>query len=410
MTYIADLHIHSRYSRATSRECTPENLDLWARRKGIHLIGTGDLTHRAWREELLEKLEPDKNGLYVLKEEYRIKDASASDAFIPHFVVTGEISSIYKKYEKTRKVHSLFIMPSLEEAKKFSAKLETIGNIDSDGRPILGLDCRNLLEIMLELVPEGIYVPAHVWTPHFSIFGTFSSFDSVEECFEDLAPYVRTLETGLSADPAMMGRISSLDSFHLISSSDAHSPSKLGREATLLDGKELSYETLRKALLEGKGLEGTLEFFPEEGKYYLDGHRKCGVCLTPEETKKLGGRCPVCGRKLTKGVCGRIDEMADRPESYVRADAKKYESLVPLPELIGASEGKSAAGVRVQRKYLDILQKIGSELEILRTVPLEDIAAAGGQKIAEGVQRLREGKVERIPGFDGQYGTIRLYF
>lgn len=409
MSYIADLHVHSRYSRATSKECTPENLDLWARRKGIHLIGTGDLTHRAWRGELLEKLESDdKNGLYVLREEYRIRDAGASDAFIPRFAVTGEISSIYKKNGRTRKVHSVLILPSLEAAQRLSAKLETIGNIDSDGRPILGLDCRDLLEIMLELVPEGIYVPAHVWTPHFSIFGTFSSFNSVEECFEDLAPYVRTLETGLSADPAMMGRISSLDSFHLISSSDAHSPSKLGREATLLNGKELSYRALREALLEGEGLEGTLEFFPEEGKYFLDGHRKCGVCLTPEETRELNGRCPVCGRKLTKGVSGRIDDMADRPQGYQRTDAKKYESLVPLPEIIGALEGKSGAGVRVQRKYLDMVQKIGPELEILRTVPLEDIAAVGGERTAQGIKRLREGKVERIPGFDGQYGAIRL--
>ena len=276
--YIADLHIHSRYSRATSKECTPEHLDLWARRKGIHLVGTGDFTHKAWREELKEKLEPAEDGLYCLKKEYRLKDGTAGTSWEPRFVVTGEISSIYKKYDKTRKVHSLILLPGLEDADMIAAKLETIGNIHSDGRPILGLDCHDLLEIILELCPRAIYVPAHIWTPHFSLFGAFSGFDTVEECFGDLSPQIHALETGLSSDPSMNWRVSALDRFQLISNSDAHSPAKLGREANLLE-IQLSYENLYGAIQEGKGLEGTIEFFPEEGKYHYDGHRKCSIYM-----------------------------------------------------------------------------------------------------------------------------------
>lgn len=245
--YIADLHTHSRYSRATSKECTPEYLDLWARRKGIHLIGSGDFTHPAWREELKEKLKPAEDGFYVLKKEYRIQDGNTPDHMIPRFVITGEISSIYKKYDKVRKVHSLLILPGLKAAENLSEKLEVIGNLHSDGRPILGLDCRDLLEIMLETTPDGMYVPAHIWTPHFSMFGAFSGFDTVEECFGDLSSHIHAVETGLSSDPPMNWRVSMLDRFQLISNSDAHSPAKLGREATLLD-IDWSYEGLRGAI------------------------------------------------------------------------------------------------------------------------------------------------------------------
>lgn len=257
--YIADLHTHSRYSRATSKECTPEYLDLWARRKGIHLIGSGDFTHPAWREELKEKLKPAEDGFYVLKKEYRIQGGNTPDHMIPRFVITGEISSIYKKYDKVRKVHSLLILPGLKEAENLSEKLEVIGNLHSDGRPILGLDCRDLLEIMLETTPDGMYVPAHIWTPHFSMFGAFSGFDTVDECFGDLSSHIHAVETGLSSDPPMNWRVSMLDRFQLISNSDAHSPAKLGREATLLD-IDWSYEGLRGAIQNGNGLAGTIEF------------------------------------------------------------------------------------------------------------------------------------------------------
>lgn len=406
--YIADLHIHSRYSRATSRDCTPEYLDLWARRKGIQIVGTGDFTHPAWREELREKLEPAEDGLYVLKEGYRIQDSTAAAAMQPRFVVTGEISSIYKKKDKVRKVHSLILLPGLEDAEIISGKLESIGNIHSDGRPILGLDCRDLLEILLELCPRAVYVPAHIWTPHFSLFGAFSGFDTVEECFDDLSLYIRAMETGLSSDPPMNWRISALDKYQLISNSDAHSPAKLGREANLLD-IELTYEGLRNAIQEGVGLAGTIEFFPEEGKYHFDGHRKCHLCLSPPEAEKYQGKCPVCGRKLTIGVSHRVEQLADRPEGFLRADGKAFESLVPLPEVIGASVGYSAASRKVVRQYEEMLRKLGSEFEILRIIPLEEIRSVSGHLITEGIRRLREGKVERIPGFDGEYGTIKLF-
>ncbi len=406
--YIADLHIHSRYSRATSRDCTPEHLDLWARRKGIHILGTGDFTHRAWREELQEKLEPAEEGLYRLKREYRIEDPGAKTSWDPRFVVTGEISSIYKKYDKTRKVHSLILLPGLADAAAIAAKLETIGNIHSDGRPILGLDCHDLLELVLELCPRAIYVPAHIWTPHFSIFGAFSGFDRVEECFGDLSPYIHAMETGLSSDPPMIWQVSALDRFQLISNSDAHSPAKLGREANLLD-ISLSYEGLYQAIQAGEGLLGTIEFFPEEGKYHFDGHRKCGVCLSPLEAERHKGSCPVCGRRMTMGVSHRIAQLSDRPEGFVPGKAKAYESLVPLPEVIGASMGRSAASVRVIREYETMLEKLGSEFEILRTIPVEEIRGVSGTLIAEGIRRLREGRVNRTPGFDGEYGKISLF-
>ena len=406
--YIADLHIHSRYSRATSKDCTPEHLELWARRKGIHIVGTGDFTHPAWREELREKLKPAEDGLYVLKDEYRIEDETVRGSMTPRFVVTGEISSIYKKGGRVRKVHSLILLPGLEAAEEIAGRLEEIGNIHSDGRPILGLSCHDLLEILLTSCPESIYVPAHIWTPHFSLFGAFSGFDTVEECFEDLTPYIRAVETGLSSDPPMNWRVSALDRYHLISNSDAHSPAKLGREANLLD-IEMSYEGLRKAIQDGEGLYGTIEFFPEEGKYHLDGHRKCGLCLSPSETEKYGGVCPVCGRKITIGVSHRVEELSDRPENYVKPDGAAFESMVPLPEVIGASLGHSAASRKVLREYEDMLGKLGPEFEILRTIPQEDIQRAAGHRVAQGIMRLRQGKVERIPGFDGEYGTIRLF-
>ncbi len=407
--YIADLHIHSRYSRATSKDCTPEYLDLWARRKGIGIVGSGDFTHPAWREELGEKLKPAEDGLYTLKKEYRIEDHTvAADTMQPRFVITGEISSIYKKNGRVRKVHSLILLPGLQEAEILSRKLEAIGNIHSDGRPILGLDCHDLLEILLELCPRAVYVPAHIWTPHFSLFGAFSGFDSVEECYGDLSSYIHAMETGLSSDPPMNWRVSALDAYQLISNSDAHSPAKLGREANLLD-IELSYDNLAEAVQTGKGFAGTIEFFPEEGKYHYDGHRKCSVCLTPAETENYQGICPVCGRKLTIGVSHRVEQLADRPEGYLRETRPHYESLVPLPEVIGAALGNSSASGKVQKEYRNLLQKLGPEFCILRELPLEEIRSVSGVLISEGIGKLRRGEVQRIPGFDGEYGEIRLF-
>ena len=408
MKMIGDLHIHSRFSMATSKEGTPENMDFWARKKGISLIGTGDFTHPVWREELRERLKPEGNGLYRLRDEYVREESRKFPGEGTRFVVSGEISSIYKKNGKTRKVHNVILLPSLEAADAMAQRLEKIGNIHSDGRPILGLDSHDLLEMMLDVCPEGILIPAHIWTPHFSVLGAKSGFDSVEECFEELTPYVHALETGLSSDPAMNWRISKLDRYQLVSNSDAHSPSKLGREANLLD-IDCSYEGLYQAIQTGEGLEGTVEFFPEEGKYHFDGHRKCGVSLSPVEAERLGGICPVCGKKLTMGVDHRVEQLADRAEGFVKEDGKKYESLVPLPEVISACMGYSTASKKVQGCFEQMLQTLGTEYDILRNVPAEDIKSCAGERIAEGIENVRTGTVKRIPGYDGEYGKIELF-
>ena len=408
MKTIADLHIHSRFSMATSKEGTPENLDFWARKKGISLIGTGDFTHPVWREELKERLVSEGNGLYRLRDEYVKEESRKFPGEGTRFVVSGEISSIYKKNGKTRKVHNVILLPDLEAADAMAQRLEKIGNIHSDGRPILGLDSHDLLEMMLDVCPEGILIPAHIWTPHFSVLGAKSGFDSVEECFEELAPYIHALETGLSSDPAMNWRISKLDRYQLVSNSDAHSPSKLGREANLLD-IDCSYEGLYRAIQTGEGLEGTVEFFPEEGKYHFDGHRKCGVSLSPVEAERLGGICPVCGKKLTMGVDHRVEQLADRAEGFVKKDGKKYESLVPLPEVISTCMGYSAASKKVQGCFEQMIQTLGTEFDILRNVPSEDIKSCAGERIAEGIENVRTGNVKRIPGYDGEYGKIELF-
>lgn len=408
MKMIADLHIHSRFSMATSKEGTPENLDFWARKKGISLIGTGDFTHPVWREELKERLVSEGNGLYRLRDAYVKEESRKFPGEGTRFVVSGEISSIYKKNGKTRKVHNVILLPSLEVADAMAQRLEKIGNIHSDGRPILGLDSHDLLEMMLDVCPEGILIPAHIWTPHFSVLGAKSGFDSVEECFEELAPYIHALETGLSSDPAMNWRISKLDRYQLVSNSDAHSPSKLGREANLLD-IDCSYEGLYRAIQTGEGLEGTVEFFPEEGKYHFDGHRKCGVSLSPVEAERLGGICPVCGKKLTMGVDHRVEQLADRAEGFVKKDGKKYESLVPLPEVISACMGYSTASKKVQGCFEQMIQTLGTEFDILRNVPSEDIKSCAGERIAEGIENVRTGNVKRIPGYDGEYGKIELF-
>ena len=403
--YIADLHIHSRFSRATSRDCDAPHLDWWARRKGIGLIGTGDFTHPAWREELKEQLEPAGEGVYTLKEEYRLHGTAPDGA--PRFIVTGEISSIYKRDGKTRKVHNVILLPSLEAADELAARLEAVGNIRSDGRPILGLDSRDLLELTLDACPDAELIPAHIWTPHFSMLGAFSGFNTIEECFGDLTPHIHAVETGLSSDPPMNWRVSALDGLTLVSHSDAHSPSKLGREANLVEG-ERDYPLLMRAVRTGEGFTGTIEFFPEEGKYHLDGHRSCGVCLTPSESAARGGLCPVCGKKLTIGVEHRVEELADRPAGFCLQGAKPFESLAPLPEAIAASTRASPTAKKTLAQYERLLAELGSEFFVLREASIADIAAVAGSCVAEGIRRLRAGQVQRRPGFDGEYGTISL--
>lgn len=407
--FIADFHIHSKYSRATSKDCVPEVLEFWARRKGIGVVGTGDFTHPAWREELKDKLLPSEEGLYMLKDDFRKADEVAGADFKPRFIVTGEISSIYKKKGRVRKVHNLILLPSLEHGESISHKLETIGNLHSDGRPILGLDSRDLLEIVLDICPQAIFIPAHIWTPHFSLYGAYSGFDHIEECFEDLTGHIYALETGLSSDPPMNWRLSALDNFTLVSNSDAHSPANLCREANIFD-TGLSYPDIWKALKNRSTKEfyGTIEFFPEEGKYHYDGHRSCKVCWTPAETKAAGGICPVCGGRITVGVLHRVEALADREEGFVLPAAKYFESLVPLHEVIASSLGFAATSRKVKEKYEDLIRNIGPELWILREASLKDIELAAGPWVAEGIRRLRGGQVEIQPGFDGEYGKIKV--
>ena len=409
--YAADLHIHSKYSRATSSDCVPAMLELWAKRKGISLLGTGDFTHPAWRQMLNEQLTETGDGLYRLKEEFAAKDPLAPpDAAEPQFVISGEISSIYKQGGRVRKVHSVILLPSLAAAERLSKKLEAIGNIHSDGRPILGLSARDLLEITLDVCPDSVFIPAHIWTPHFSLFGANSGFDTIEECFSDLTPHIHALETGLSSDPPMNWRLSALDRYTLVSNSDAHSPAKLGRELNLIEGAP-SWAGLKRALEQGVkgGFHSTVEFFPEEGKYHFDGHRNCSVCIGPDEAVKLGGICPVCGKKMTPGVYHRVIELADRPEGCEKPEnAAPFVRLVPLAEVVASVAGVSAASQKAQARYEALIHALGSELTILRELPAEEIERVAGKAIAEGIRRMRAGEIELSPGFDGEYGKVTL--
>ena len=410
MKFVADLHVHSHYSRATSRDCNPENLQQWAMYKGITLLGTGDFTHPAWREELRTKLEPAEEGFYRLRGEFcRPDEFQPPGSSAVRFVVTGEISTIYKKGGRVRKVHHLLVLPSLEDADELSRRLEIVGNIRSDGRPILGLDSRNLLEMILEACPEALYIPAHIWTPHFSVFGANSGFDSLEECYGDLKDYIYAVETGLSSDPPMNWRLSALDNLALVSNSDAHSPRNLAREANLFN-TDLSYSAIRRALIERNPEKflGTLEFFPEEGKYHWDGHRECQVRWEPVQTRAAAGVCPTCGRKVTVGVLHRVEELADRPEGFRPEAARPFESLVPLPEIIASALGVGVQSKKVGQQYRALLSRLGPELTILRETSLELVAQAGGDLVAESIRRMRAGEVEALPGFDGEYGKIQL--
>lgn len=398
MPFIADFHIHSRYSMATSKDCTPPELARSARVKGLSVLGTGDFTHPAWRRELYEWLEPDDSGLYRPR---------TADADSLRFVISGEISSIYKKNGRTRKVHSLILLPSLEAADRIAGVLETIGNIRADGRPILGLDARKLLEICLEIAPDVIFIPAHIWTPHFSVLGAASGFDSLDECFEDLTPHITAVETGLSSDPAMNWRLSALDRYTLVSNSDAHSPRNLAREANLFDCPR-TYEGIRDALATRVGFLGTLEFFPEEGKYHLDGHRNCGVSLSPEETETVKGICPKCGGKLTMGVLHRVAQLADRAPGFLPDGAPGFDRLVPLETLIASALGVRG-GKSVAKLYDGLLAAVGSELVVLREQPVEDISRVAGPLVAEAIRRSRAGDLHIAAGYDGQYGVIDVF-
>lgn len=412
MRFIADLHVHSRHSAATSREADLAGFYRWARIKGVHVVGTGDFTHPEWAKALAEGLEPTGDGLFVLRKELReAEEARLAELRLPpqevRFLLSAEVSVIYKKGGRVRKVHILVCFDALEKADRYGRRLARYGNIAYDGRPILGLDAKDLLALVREVSAEALFIPAHIWTPWFSLLGSNSGFDSVEECFEDLSSEVTALETGLSSDPAMNWRVSSLDRWPLVSNSDAHSPQNLGREANLFDA-ELSYGGLWRALRgEGGRFEGTVEFFPEEGKYHHDGHRACGVNLAPEESVRLGGVCPVCGKPLTVGVLHRVLELADRPVGVRPVWARPYESVVPLSVLVREVYGPMSAG-RVEATCLEIVRRVGPELFVLREADEEVLRSAGGPLFAAVVRKVREGKVEWVPGYDGEYGRVRI--
>ena len=413
MQYIADIHLHSRFARATSKTLNPENLYRWSLIKGLTVVGTGDFTHPVWFEELRDQLEPAEEGLYQLRPDLR----RGIDAELPpacrgqmRFILSVEISLIYKKNDKTRKIHHVVTMPSFDAAARLNARLGAIGNLKSDGRPILGLDSRDLVEICLEACDEVLFIPAHIWTPHFAVLGASSGFDTLEECFEDMLPHIFAVETGLSSDPPMNWRLSMLDNYAIVSNSDAHSPQKLAREATCFN-TELSFRGMYDALKDRDPTRftGTLEFYPEEGKYHFDGHRKCDICWKPVQTLDADEICPVCGRKLTVGVLHRVEKLADRAEGDRPDVAMPFENLIPLPEIIGSVLQVGPTSKRVQTVYEQMLSTHGAELKILRELPIEEIAKTGDPLIAEGIRRMREGEVHIDPGYDGVYGKIQVF-
>lgn len=427
MNFIADLHIHSRFSRATSKRLDPRHLAAWATCKGIDVLGTGDFTHPDWREELRTQLAlDDESGLYrlavppeaaVFPVGRGAMEHRASPPPGPLFCLQAEISSIYKRGGKVRKVHNLVYVPTLDDAERLSQRLARIGNVHSDGRPILGLDSRDLVEITLETVPEAVIIPAHIWTPWFALFGSKSGFDRLEDCFGDLSSHIFALETGLSSDPAMNRRISALDGYALISNSDAHSGPNLGREANLFAGQpsyagmftalRASARRVSQAHLDCRFL-GTLEFYPEEGKYHLDGHRACNVMLEPDESRALGNICPVCHKPLTVGVLHRVLELADRASPAVLPLEPLVHPLIPLPELVGEILGVGAGSVKVQTRYAQLLSDLGPELDILCRLP-GDVLHAAWEPLAEAIARMRSGQVILQGGFDGQYGVVRVF-
>ena len=422
MRFIADLHIHSFYSRATSKASNLFGLAAWAAVKGIGVVGTGDFTHPAWFAHLHEYLQPAEPGLYSIR-----PDAGCDYGdFLPpglqpavspesiRFVLSAEISSIYKRGGKVRKVHNLLYAPDFETVRRINATLSSLGNIHSDGRPILGLDSRDLLEILLENGPEGFLVPAHIWTPWFSLFGSKSGFDRLEDCFGDLSEHIFALETGLSSDPEMNRCISALDRFTLISNSDCHSPSKLGREANIFAG-EMSFAGIRESLRNPRNDRGeqvfaaTVEFYPEEGKYHCDGHRKCNVCLEPPETRKLKGICPVCGKPMTIGVLHRVMELADRLEPVYPESTPAVHSLIPLQEIVGELLDCGPATKKATEAYQRLIALFGSEFSLLLETPVEDIKTKAGVLMAEAISRVRTNQVIRKAGYDGEFGVINVF-
>jgi uncharacterized protein (TIGR00375 family) len=395
MEFIADFHIHSKYSRATSRDMNIQHIAEWAKLKGITLMGSGDFTHHLWLEELKHNLEDLGNGLFKYNDVY--------------FILTAEISSIYSKNDRGYRIHNLIFASSFKTVDKINESLSQRGNLASDGRPILGLDAEEVARIVFDIDENCILVPGHIWTPWFSLFGSMSGFDRIEDCFGKQTPKIFALETGLSSDPAMNWRLSSLDRFSLISNSDSHSPQKIGREANVFDC-ELDYKTIREVLKtkDKKRFLYTIEFFPEEGKYHFDGHRLCGICFSPAQTKAHKGICPKCGKALTVGVMNRVEQLADRPEGFTPANATPFKNMIPLDEIIAEIKGLGKTTQAVEKEYLSMVAKFGTEFNILLGLSEDDLRKGLPRPIAEGLIKMREGKVRVQPGYDGEYGIVSL--
>jgi len=410
MKFIGDFHIHSHFSIATSKELQPEYLDYWARKKGIQIVGTGDFAHPGWTKELKEKLEPAEDGLFKVKKEFKKKTPFPVEDDV-RFILTAEISNIYKKNGKVRKVHNVVFAPSFEVVEKIQGKLSGLGfNITSDGRPILGLDSRDLLNICLDASEEIFFVPAHIWTPWFSVLGSKSGFDSIDECYDDLTKHIYAVETGLSTDPPMNWMVSSLDKYTLISNSDAHSPEKLGRNANLFDA-EISYPSIIGAMKTGDTNKflGTIDFFPQEGKYHYDGHRKCGIRWSPLETLQYNEICPVCGKKITVGVMNRIAQLADRENLQTRPNRHPFYSLIPLKEILAEIEGVGPNSKKIAKQYEHFIGKAGNEFNLLLHYEINDIKSLAGEVLAEAIRRMRNREVYIKEGYDGEYGVINVF-
>ena len=398
MRVVADFHLHSKYSRATSRDMDLDNISKWANFKGIDLVGTADFTHPFWFSEIKKKLEQLPNGLLKLK-----------DGKGPNFILTTEISNIYTWQGKVRKIHLLIFAPSIDTVLKINNKLSTVGNLYADGRPIIGISAYNLTQIIFDIDPRCVIVPAHAWTPWFSIFGSKSGFDKIEECFQDLSDKIFAIETGLSSDAQMNWRLSALDKISLISCSDAHSPQNLGRELTVFDLPEPSYEGIMDALKtkNPQKILYTVEFFPEEGKYHFDGHRACNIVLSPKEAKTAKNICPVCKKPLTIGVLHRVDDLADRDENYQAPNFPGFKKLVPLQEVIAISLGQGKVSQAVMQEYLKLINIYGNEFNILVDTPLEKLTA-NQPKVLEGIKAMRQGQIKVEPGYDGVYGKVEI--
>jgi uncharacterized protein (TIGR00375 family) len=403
MQFIADFHIHSKYSRATSKDMDIQHIAEWAKLKGITLMGTGDFTHHLWLEELKANLEDLGTGLF----KYPACRQAGNDVY---FILTSEISSIYSKKDKGYRIHNMVFSPSFKTTDKINETLARYGNLASDGRPILGMDAAELARIIFDIDENCMVVPGHIWTPWFSLFGSMSGFNKIEDCFEKQTAKIFALETGLSSDPQMNWRLSALDKFTLISNSDSHSPAKIGREANVFDC-ELNYKTIREVLKskDAKRFLYTIEFFPEEGKYHFDGHRLCGVRWSPKETRVHKGKCPKCGKSITVGVMNRVEQLADRPEGFQPADKIPYKNLIPLDEIIADAKGVNKGAVAVEREYMSTLAKFGTEFDILLKASKDELLQELPSRVAEGVLRVREGKVNIQAGFDGEYGKISIF-